>query len=86
MYQYKLSIMTVKPVDSQYFLPGTDSTDIGEEMLVMCSRGEGELGKYLSSVHQTAGKSYLYLCFWHSVVGSEGGLTSETEIRGDNSV
>ena len=85
MYQYKLSIVSVKPVNSQYFLPGTDSTDVGEEMLVMSCRGEGELSKYLSSVHQTAGKSYLYLRFWHGI-GGEGGLTSETEIRGDNSV
>ena len=75
MDQYKLSIMSVKPVDSQYFLPGADSTDIGEKVLVMSCGGERKLSKYLSSVHQTAGKSYLYLCLRHGV-GSEGGLTS----------
>ena len=85
MYQNKLPIVSVKPVDSQYLLSGAYSADVGEEVLVVGCGGEGELGEYLPSIHQPPGQSYLYLCFWHGV-GSQGGLAGQPEISGDHSV
>lgn len=51
----KLSVMTIKPVDRQNLLTGTDSADISEEVLVVGCSGQGKLCKYLTTVNQTTG-------------------------------
>ena len=51
MNQDKLPVESTEPINCEDFLPGADCADVGEEVLVVGSGGEGELSEYLSAIH-----------------------------------